>query len=252
MLIKNKLYNGTVEIAFDSFKHKYTYNGEGVPTVTGILGIINKPALVNWAAGCAADSIAESLSPGVSYDELQLQAIIEAGRKAHWQKKIDAGNIGTFLHQWIEHYIKGESPGMPVNENLKESVNKFLGWTEKHKVKFILSEQMVYSVKYKYAGTLDFVCTIDGKLYLGDTKTSSGIYPEMLVQTSAYRFARHEEFPDENYHGQLILRIGKDGEFEFAVMRDTAIYQDMFRAFLAAQKLSSTMEMLKSFKTDKE
>ena len=247
-----KLYKGDVVLEFDNFKHKYTLKGEAIPSVTGILSIINKPALVNWAAGCAADSIAESLTPGVSYDELEINAIIEAGRKAHWQKKVDAGNIGTFLHKWIESYIKGENPGTPVNPGLQESVAKFLGWVEKHKVKFLLSEQMIYSKKFKYAGTLDFVCTIDDKLYLGDTKTSSGIYPEMLVQTSAYRYARQEEFPEEKYAGQLILRIGKDGSFEFAVMRDEMVYQTMFKGFLSAMHLSKVMEDLKTYKTDTE
>ena len=252
MIIKNKLYNGEVEVSFDGFRHKYTFNGENVVSVTTALSIINKPALVNWAAGCAVDCIREQILPGVSYDELQLQAIFEAGKKSHYQKKVDAGNLGTFVHKWIEQYINGENPGMPVNEGLQTAINNFLTWVEKHKVKFLLSEQVVYSRKYKYVGTTDFICEIDGKMYIGDTKTSSGIYPEMLIQTAAYRYARHEEFPNEKYAGQLIIRIGKDGRCEFAVVRDTNVYRDMFRGFLSALHLSQTMERLKGFKAEKE
>lgn len=252
MIIKTKLYDGNVELFFENFKHLYTFNGKKVTSVTQALSVINKPALVAWAANSAIDYVSTQISPGKSYDELELQAIFEAGRKSHYNKKTEAGNIGTFVHKWVEDYIKGTPQGMPVNEDLKEAVEKFLGWVDKHKVTFLKSEQQVFSKKYLFTGTLDFICKIDGKLYIGDLKTSSGIYPEYLVQTAAYRFARTEEFPEEKYTGQLIVRIGKDGSFEFAVMRDDVWYRKMFVAFLAALKLQESLEEIKDFKVDRE
>jgi hypothetical protein len=254
MLIKNKLYNGTVQMIFDSNRHRYTFNDKVIPTVTGILSIINKPALVNWSANIACDTIKSSWDPGKSYDELEIHAIIEAGRKAHFNKKVEAGNLGSFVHKWVEQYIKGENPTMPVNEELQDSIKRFLSWVEKHQVKFLASEQVIFSKRYKYAGTFDFICTMQGKpnLYMGDLKTSNGIYDEYFLQTSAYRYARHEEFPDERYTGQLIIRVGREGELEFAVIRDKITYQNMFRGFLAAQNLFLTMEALKSFTPEKE
>ena len=250
MTIKNKLYNGDVILNFDGFRHKYTVDDEPVPSVTTVLGIIAKPQLINWAAYCAVDSVASALEAGKAYDELELSTIFDTARKAHYQKKVDAGNIGTFIHKWIEDYIKGTPQGMPVNEDLKDSINHFLTWVEKYKVKFLLSEQMTYSKKYKYAGTTDFICTINGDMYIGDTKTSSGIYPESLIQTSAYRYARSEEFPEEKYKGQLIINIQKSGDFIFGVVRDDAIYQGMFKGFLSALNLYKTMEWLKLYKPD--
>jgi hypothetical protein len=260
MIIKTKLYKGEVELVFDSFRHSYHVNDrtfdrfqEKVTSVTTALGIINKPALVNWAANMAADSIAEALKPGISYDELELQTIIEAGRKAHYQRKTDAGLTGTFVHKWVEDYIKGNNPGMPVNKNLQEAINRFLEWVNRHKVEFLLSEQQVYSRKYNYTGTLDFICKIDGKMYIGDMKTSTGIYPEYFIQTAAYRQARLEEFPEEEYAGQLIVRVGKeDGAFEFAKVTDTNWYKKMFVGFVAALKTYETTELLKEFKAERE
>jgi hypothetical protein len=260
MIIKTKLYNSEVELVFDSFRHSYHVNDslngkfqEKVPSVTTALSILNKPALVNWAANMAADSIKESLKPGVPYDELEIQAIIEAGRKAHYQRKTDAGLTGTFVHKWVEDYIKGNNPGMPINQNLKDAINRFLEWKEKHQVEFLLSEQQIYSRKYNYTGTLDFICKVDDKMYIGDLKTSTGIYPEYLVQTAAYRQARVEEFPDEVYAGQLIVRIGKeDGAFEFAKVTDEMWYKKMFVGFIGALKTYETMELLKEFKAERE
>jgi len=131
MIYKNKLYEGSVQMLFDSNRHRYTFNDEIIPTVTGILGIIAKPALINWSANTAVESIQSSIEPGKSYDEIELHTIFEAGRKAHFQKKVDAGNLGSFVHKWVEQYIKGENPTMPVNEELQDSIRRFLTWVEK-------------------------------------------------------------------------------------------------------------------------
>jgi len=247
-----KLYNGEVELLFNSFRHAYTVGAEKITSVTKILSVINKPALINWSARMAVEYIADSIDPGKSYDELELNTIFKFARKAHWQKKVDAGDIGTFVHKWIEDYINGENPGMPVNENLQVSINNFLDWVKKHKAKFLVAEQVVYSRKYKYSGTLDFICTLNGKMYIGDIKTSKGIYPEYLMQTSAYRYAREEEYPKEKYAGQIILRIGKDGSFEIAIMRDQELYEEMLKAFLSAQRLQKTLNKLSTYKAEKE
>ena len=252
MKIKNKLYSGEIELLFNTFRHAYSVDGKKIPSVTTILSVINKPALINWSARMAIDHVAEAIEPGKSYDELQLQAIFEGGKRAHHAKKVDAGNIGTFVHDWIEKYINGDNPGMPVNEDLQEAINNFLVWVKDFKVKFLLTEQPVYSREHEYAGILDFVCVIGKEMFIGDIKTSSGIYPEHLMQTAAYRHARQEEYPKEKYAGQLILRIGKkDGSFELVVIRDNKLYTEMFESFLAAQKLQKTLKVLGDYKSDK-
>lgn len=247
MLTRHKLYKKSVEILFDSAKHKYTYNGQEIPSVTQILGIIAKPALINWSANTAIDSVRGAILPGKAYDEVELENIFETGRQAHNRKKVDAGNIGTFIHEWIEKYIHNEKPKMPVNSDLRESIEQFLGWKQKNNVEFLLSEQVVFSKKHKFIGTLDFVCTIDGVPFIGDTKTGSAIYPEYFLQTSAYRFAREEEFTNEKYKGQVIVRAGKAGDLEIAIVRKNTEYEDMFQAFLHAKDLRERLEKLKQY-----
>lgn len=246
MLTRHKLYKNSVVVLFDSQKHKYTYQNEVVPSVTTILSIINKPALVAWSANTAVASVAEAIEPGKSYDEIELQRIFESAKKAHTRQKVDAGNIGTFIHEWIEKYIHNERPKMPVNPSLREAVEQFLDWKNTNKVEFILSEQVVFSKKYSYIGTLDFICTIDGKPYIGDTKTSNAIYPEYFLQTSAYRQAREEEFPNEKYCGQVIVRVGKSGDFETKTLNKKADHVDNLSTFLHARDLYLRMERLKT------
>jgi len=249
MIIKNKLYGGKVEITFDGFRHRYTIfdeenclDGEVAVGVTTALKVINKPKLIGWAVGCAIDCFKEQVMPGTSYDELQLQAILNSARSAHYNKKVEAGDLGTMLHKWIESYATGENPDVPVNPTLKKSVENFLAWREKYKIEFVMNEAFVYSRKFHYAGTLDFVCRINGHLFIGDIKTSSGVYAEQMIQTAAYRMAREEEYPAEKYKGQLIIRIGKDGSFDFVVLEDGPWYPKMKKAFVCAMTLSTLLD----------
>lgn len=228
---------------FDQMKHAYFYEGRRVPSVTTVLSVINKPALINWSANMAADYFKAQIEPGVSYDEIQLNTIWKEAKSAHYKKKVETGDIGTFVHEWVEKYIKGEKSAPPVNDQLRESTEQFLQWQKDHKVKFLASEQVIYSKEHNYCGTLDFICTIDGKLVLGDLKTSSGIYHEYWLQTAAYRQARQEEYPQEKYKGQAIIRIGRDGSFDFAESDD---YDKHISGFLAALKLHNVLDELKS------
>ena len=239
-------------MTFDPYRHEYVVEDEIKTSSTQALGVIAKPALVNWAAKMAVEYMATQLKPGESYDELQLNSMLELAKKAHWQKKTDAGSAGTLVHNWVENYINGKKPDLPIALQLKQSVEKFLKWEKEHKIDFLLSEQLVYSRKYQYTGTLDFICKYDGELFIGDLKTSSGVYVEHLLQVVSYKKAREEEFPEEKYAGILIVQIGRDGSFNLAVVRDTDILNTMFTAFIAALKLKETMDILKGYKWEKK
>lgn len=255
MVFENLLYNEEVTLRFETRTHRYTWMEENqiIKSVTTALKIINKPALIQWAANMATDYIIENIAPGQAYDELELEAIWEEARRAHNKKKVYAGKIGTVLHRWVEDYInykcgKGEKPTLPVNPKLRKSCKKFLAWVKKHKVKFLAAEQVVFSKKYLYCGTTDFICIIDGKKYIGDLKTSKGIYPEQVVQASAYRQAREEEFPKERYHGQVIVRIGReDGLLEIGYCRGKKNHTMHLKAFLYALWLSNQWEKVEKF-----
>ena len=239
-----KLYNGEVELEFIPEKHVYTYNGKKVDGTTGILGVINKPALMYWAVNQAVAFFINAIKPGISYDEIQLKAMAEGMKASPRKKSGDAADIGKLVHEWIESYIKGEKPTTPINEQMKNAIDSFLKWEKESGVKFVHSEKVVFSRKYNYAGTLDFIGEIDGKLLLGDFKTSKGIWDEYWLQTSAYQQAYLEEFPESEILGQVIVRIGKDGVLE---VRNSEVedYEPNRDAFNAALTLSRRLQYYK-------
>lgn len=218
---KSKLYNGEVELIFDPAKHHYTVNGQTVYGITTILSVINKPALIYWATGKASEKFKELIKPGVSYDEVQIMQIAEKIKNAHREHSDQAKLIGTMVHEHIEKIvmaiIAGEKiPERPQSEVMNKCIDAFAKWTKENKVEFLEHERKVYSKKYNYAGTLDLLAKVDGKLSLIDIKTSTGIYDEYFFQTAAYSQALLEEMGNK-IERNYILRVDKLGKgFEVA------------------------------------
>src|ERR1700687_5883043 len=95
-IVDNYLYNNDIKLRFNSEKHKYFVKDKPVPSVTTILGVIAKPALINWAANQAVEFMQMNIKPGQSLDEIELSNLFKDAKKAHFKKKTDAGQLGTF------------------------------------------------------------------------------------------------------------------------------------------------------------
>lgn len=253
MITKSKLYNGEVELVFDSVKHTYEANGKIVFGVTSVTGILDKPALVYWSANMGAEFADKVLVPGLVIDELNKPAIID-GIKTAWRKRSkDAADIGTAVHKYLEEYlnagINGDPlPPMPVNENIYNAIKAFLEWTRENKVKFVAAERKVYSQKYGYAGTLDALGYVNGELCIIDFKTSSGIFPEMFIQTSAYAKAVNEE-DGTKIKTCYIVRVPKDGS-EFEVQKDDHMKLN-FESFLGCLTNYKRQMFMKTIEVEK-
>jgi len=248
MTEKFHLYNGTVELCYDPQRHLYTVGGIPIEGVTSVVSVIDKSApLMQWAVNEAIDYLRERIKPGLPLDEIQLKEALYGASIQHKVFKRKAGDLGTLIHGWIESYIKGEKPPMPINEAMKNGVNAFLSWMEKNEVKFLSSERKIYSRKYKFAGTLDAEGTIGGKSAIIDFKTSNAIYDEMRYQVAAYQCAREEE-EGKRYDERWIIRFSKKlddaglAEFEAARLDN---YEEDLKAFLGALVLYRRQKQLR-------
>ena len=231
---KVKLYNGEVELIFDPATHTYTANGEIVFGVTSVVGVLDKPALVYWSANMGAGFADKVLVPGMIIDEINKPAIISGIKTAFRKKSSEAADIGTAVHAYLESYLKAginkeTLPDLPVNPLIRSAFEAFKTWTKDNNVKFIDSERKIYSREHQYAGTLDALAEVNGKLAIVDFKTSSGIYDDMLIQTSAYAKAIEEE-DQKPIEECWILRIPKDGS-EFETRKDDMVDMN-FKSFL--------------------
>jgi hypothetical protein len=114
-----------------------------------------------------------------------------------------------------------------------KAIDAFISWVQQYRPIFKKPEQACYSIKNNHLGFYDiefellerFVGKDLAGLYLGDNKTSNGIYDEHEYQLSSYLNAREEEEhylknKDFKYKGGAIMafykedKYGKDGELK--------------------------------------
>ena len=165
----------------------YKHNGHDLPSVTTICGVLEKPALVQWAANQTADYILDKMA---GKDISELGNIVEKSRKEFRSVSKSAMQVGSNVHAGIEYLLNtGKEPALHGDAELAGYL-AFLEWEAEHKLQVIETEHTVYSAKY--AGTCDLICTLNGKKYLIDFKTSTmregtAAYPEHRYQVAAYR-----------------------------------------------------------------
>lgn len=172
----------------------YKLNGVEYPSVTTITGILDKPALLGWAANCAVDFIKERLDELKDpIDVHKGEDILEQARKAYALKRDTAADAGTQCHHAIQMYIEGHDPypSLQCDEALN-GYKAFLAWEELNHVEWLESEVTVYSVNHGYAGRFDAIANVNGHRFLIDFKTSKGVWDEHRYQVCAYRQAYNE------------------------------------------------------------
>lgn len=235
------LYNGKVRLDFDPVKHRYKINGKVANGVTTALGVIAKPHLIYWAANKAADYVKENLTPGQALDEIQIQSLIDGARYAHRQHKAGASDMGTYVHNWIEAFVNGENPEMPVSEVLQRPIKEFIKFWERKKPEVVACERMLCSPKHNLAGTADLICRVDGKLTVMDWKTGSGIYPEMFLQMAAYAIMLEEEYPDQKVEQLYVVNPSIVNIFDESVRTEVDEFK---KAYLNALELYKSQKLI--------
>lgn len=165
MLIKNQVSN---QLTFKDGRFYTDENGNYFPSATTLLEAYPKPAqLIMWMK--------------------------EVGNKAD-EIRDAAGKRGSSVHQLTEDYDQGiectllDEYGKP-KYSLEEwaMFERYVEFSVTHKPEHLLIEQTFISSELGFAGTIDRICTIDGKTYVLDIKTSNGIYNSYWLQLAAYR-----------------------------------------------------------------
>jgi len=117
-----------------------------------------------------------------------------------------AGSKGSAIHKAIEELLAGETVKMdgeyadvktgdirPLTVEEYYAVMTFADWYEdlcsKHVVEVVSSEITVWNDEDNYAGTVDIILRIDGRLIIVDIKSGQHIWPEYILQQSAYKRA---------------------------------------------------------------
>ena len=144
----------------------YEIDGLWYPRVTAIVSIKAKPALYKYYADLPSFAAGEAI-------------------------KNKSAEEGTLLHETVEAILAGKD--LPIPDSVKPAVSAFLDFKSQHEIIPHQMEQKVVSKKHHYAGTMDVLAEVDGRLGVLDIKTSVAIYRDYGIQTAAYVEALKEQ-----------------------------------------------------------
>jgi len=177
-------------------KNKYVLDGKDYWRVTSVLSAINKPALIPWKANITLDKARRSLQANagkqVTIDDAFIEEIIEGARAEPDYVLGTARDFGTDAHYALEQYIsQGEVPG---SASMFRVIGAFNQWVNDNGIYMLPQAEVTVAHSHGFAGTIDALGLKKDALELIviDWKTSGGIYPEAMLQVSAYAAALQE------------------------------------------------------------
>jgi len=209
-------------------KEKYRLeNGDIVPGTTTILQELgwNKNTLVSWANRLGLLSI-------------EARGFVD-----------DKASIGKLAHAFVLAEFKSEQPNTEDYtakqiELAKNCLSSYREWKEKRKVEPILIEKELVSEEFKYGGTPDFFGKIDEVLTLMDYKTGKGIYPEYIIQVSAYHNLIKEKGHEIQEIRILSIPRASDESFSEKIVKEDEIKAgfEIFKHLLAVYNLKGAIK----------
>jgi hypothetical protein len=260
-----KLYNGGVTVNFDGRKHVYTWleekTADGSPLmiagVTSILKRLAKEALIAWSANMASDYFRDSLLSGydetnpeetVTYSVAEVNSIAKDARAAYRKKAAGAATIGKYVHAYAEARLKGDKsvqkPRLSQEDmgRYDNGVAAFDRWMDGNKIELFESERVLFSRRWLFCGTADFYGRVNGEMCVLDFKTSTGLYPEMALQTAAYSICLEEEL-GVVIPARYLVRFDKmSGDLETMRLPRNKAHEDCFLALRECDELYKRIE----------
>lgn len=199
---------------FNDKEHIHTLDGKPLSGTSSVVGVLAKPALIQWAANMACDYISHNsdnvLSGDLSHIGFQVknETLAEA-RYAHRNIKQNAAKTGTDLHAELERYVKHV---MASNDftgplDMDKKIIPFVEWAQANVKKFIWSEAHCYSERLWVGGISDAGAELkDGRLAVIDFKSSKEAYPGQFLQDAGYAIQIEENglFSQDGNHSKVL------------------------------------------------
>jgi len=218
----------------------YWLNGKRLPGTTTVIGRFkDSGGLLHWA-----------FKQG------------QSGAASLYEKRDEAGNIGTAAHSMIEAHINGESEtdalknwslGKEGEEQAENAYDMYLKWERQTGLKLLSKYQEIQliSPEYKFGGTPDAIGQIDDEIVLLDWKTSNGVYQDYIIQLAAYihlinegvQMDSGEPLPFKVSGGAHLLRFAKEyPDFGHYYFGDISSAWRQFQLFREAYEIDKELK----------
>lgn len=164
--------------------YEHPITGELLPSVTNVIGALNKPALPRWAAKVVAE---QAWALRGSLENLDEAEAIDLLKGSPWRSSTRAADRGTTIHDRLEQLTNGLEPSGPLTGEALEYAKGIDAFLADHDIEPWQTEVTVFGDGY--AGTADFLGLLDGVAVMLDYKTGKGLYDEVALQLTALRYA---------------------------------------------------------------
>lgn len=238
------------EVRFDINRHLYFVDNIEYPSVTTILNLLDKSIpLMYWAVERATnylEPILKEIEEGKRIlSEAERTTILKEAKQQHRKIKEEAATIGSKTHRAIEKDLEGKE--YDIIPEIQTPFSAYISWKESFtNFEPIDTEIITFSdSKCRFCGTADAVIKLNGKTYLVDLKTSSGIYESYLLQLCSYKFAL-EENNNHKIEGIGILRLDKNTGMPEWVEFSKKQYTHGLKSFMHLCKLFHEMNIVKT------
>ena len=192
---------GAVDFRYDGQTHSYYLKGFRIPGVTQVMAGINDFLGVGeeiMAAAQERGTLVHTATALYDRDTLTLEEV----------------QADTVLEPYVRAWVKFREEAKFVPEGV---------------------EVQVYSVRHRYAGTIDRIGELRGVRVVLDIKTGAALNPVTALQLAAYQVAYNERHA-VRVKERWAIQLGADGKYKLHQYKDDA---GDWSAFLSALNLYS-------------
>ena len=251
-----------------AYRHPFRLGSDGklltAPSVTTILGLVDKPALMQWAADQTLEWAVQNVASLYTKSE---EAAVQSARFRWKQVRDERAEVGTGIHETIESLHTGRWEYPALDEEQDRIMEQWGLLNQRYTITPHRSEFSVFSHmdndSMAWAGTADGLWDIldneTGTLYENlviDIKTSKNMWPEHWLQLAALKNAevimvknedgtwREEQMPDGD--GTAIIHLRED-KFAVHVEQDKELIGMQYDQFMGYRNLWDKKKKVESF-----
>ncbi|MEG2274628.1 MAG: DUF2800 domain-containing protein [Clostridia bacterium] len=158
----------------------------------------------------------------------------------------DRGKVVHKACELIDKYGECE-----ITDDIEQYVKAYMQFRKDYHIKeFVAIEKAVASQEMKYAGTIDRVMVVDGKLAIVDLKSSCVIQKVLaMIQLNGYKMLYEENNPTQKIEALYILHLVKDGTYKLVPFEiDNTLFMACYNLHKALEKKKRT----KKIKTEEQ
>jgi len=191
-----------VDFRYDGQTHSYYLKGLRIPGVTQVMAGINDFLGIDTEVMAAAQergTLVHTATALYDRDALTLEEM----------------QADTVLEPYVRAWVKFRDDVLFIPEAI---------------------EVQVYSVRHRYAGTIDRIGELRRVRVVLDIKTGAALNPVTALQLAAYQVAYNERNPKAKVWERWAIQLGADGKYKLHQYKDDA---GDWSAFLSALNLYS-------------